>query len=92
MFGDAALDAIRYRGGAFVPRLSGVRSQVLPLARHTQQSAELWISVWLVRLAVRLGWVYVVLVTDSQVSACQFLSRRASTWLSGQQKLLRHWF
>ena len=56
MFGDAALDTIRYRGGAFIPRLSGVCSQVIPPARHTQQSAELWVLVWLVRLAVRLGW------------------------------------
>ena len=45
--------------------------------------------MWFVRLAVRLGWGYVVLVTDSQVSACQFLSLRACTWLSRQQKLLR---
>ena len=89
MFGDAALDTIRYRGGAFIPRLSGVRSQVIPPARHTQQSAELWVLVWLVRLAVRLGWSYVVLVTDSQVSACQLVSLRASTWLSRQQRLLR---
>ena len=88
MFGDAALDTIRYRGGAFIPRLSGVRSQVIPPARHTQQSAELWVLVWLVRLAVRLGWNYVVLVTDSQVSACQLVALRASTWLSRQQRLL----
>ena len=54
-----------------------------------QQSAELWVLVWLVRLAVRLGWCYVVLVTDSQVAACEFLSLRASTWLNRQQRLLR---
>ena len=54
-----------------------------------QQSAELWVLVWLVRLAVRLGWCYVVLVTDSQVAACRFLSLRASTWLNRQQCLLR---
>ena len=29
MFGDAALDAIRYRGRAFTPRLSGIRSQII---------------------------------------------------------------
>ena len=45
--------------------------------------------VWLVRLAVRLGWSYVVLVTDSQVAARQFLSLRASMWLNRQQRLLR---
>ena len=45
--------------------------------------------VWLVRLAIRLGWCYVVLVTDSQVAACQFLSFTASTWLNRQQRLLR---
>ena len=56
MFGDAVLDAIRYRGGggAFIPKLSGIRSQVIPPEMHTQQSAELWVLVWLVRLAVRL--------------------------------------
>ena len=30
-----------------------------------------------------------MLVTDSQVSACQLVALRASTWLSRQQKLLR---
>ena len=64
MFGDAALDAIRYRG-AFIPKLSGIRSQVIPPERHTQQSAELWVLVWLVRLVVRPGLCYVVLVTGS---------------------------
>ena len=51
MFGDA----IRYRGAAFIPKLSGIGSQVIPPERHTQQSAELLILLWLVRLAVRLG-------------------------------------
>ena len=87
MFGDAALDAIRYRG-AFIPRLSGIRSRIIPPERHTQQSAELWVLVWLVRLAVPLGWGYVILVTDSQVAACQFLSLTASTWMNRQQRLL----
>ena len=42
MFGDAALDAITYPGGAgFILWLSGIRSQVIP--------AELWVLVWLVR-------------------------------------------
>ena len=45
--------------------------------------------VWLVRLAVWLGWGYVVLVTDSQVATCQFLLLRASTWLNRRQHLLR---
>ena len=84
MFGDAVLDIIRYQGGAFIPKLSGIRSQVIPPERHTQQSAKLWVLVWLVRLAIRLGWCYVVLVTDSQVAACKFLSLRASTWLNRQ--------
>ena len=70
-------------------KLSGIRSQVILPERHTQQSAEFWVLVWLVRLAVRLGWCYVALVTDSQVAACQFLSLRASTWLNRQQRLLR---
>ena len=30
-----------------------------------------------------------MLVTDSQVSACQLVALRASTWLSRQQRLLR---
>ena len=52
MFGDAALGAIRYGGGGFIPRLFGIRSQIIPLGRYTQQSAELWVLVWLVWLAV----------------------------------------
>ena len=90
MFGDAALDIIRYRGGGgVIPRLLGIRSQVIPPEQHTQQSAGLWVLVWLVRLAVQLGWCYVVLVTHSQVAACQLFSLRASTWLNRQQRLLR---
>ena len=90
MFGDAAMNVIRYRGGGgcFVPKLSGIHSQVVPPERHTQQSAELWVLVWLVQLAVRPGCCYVILVTDSQVAACHFFSRRASTWLNRQQPLL----
>ena len=43
LFGDARLDIIRYRGGggAFIPKLSGIRSQVVPPEIHTEQSAEL---------------------------------------------------
>ena len=48
VFGADALDAMRYRGGAFILRLSGVRSQVIPPHLHTQQIAELWVMVWLV--------------------------------------------
>ena len=36
-----------------------------------------------------LGRGCVILVTDSQVAACQLLSPRASTWLNRQQRLLR---
>ena len=86
MFGDVALDVIRYRGGggAFILKLLGIRSQVIPPERHTQESAELSVLVWLVQLAVQLGWCYVVLVTDSQVAACQFLYLRACIWLNRQ--------
>ena len=75
--------------GAFIPKLSGIRSQVVPPERLTHQSAELCVLVWLVWLAVRLGWCYVVLVTDSQVAVCQFLSLRSSTWWNTRLRLLR---
>ena len=54
MFADAALDAIRHRGGPFIPKLLGIRSQVIPPERHTQQSAKLWVLLWLLTLALRL--------------------------------------
>ena len=84
LFGAAALDVIRYRGGGglFVPEMSGIWSEVIPAEIYTQQSAELWVLVWLVRLAVRLRWCCVVLVTDSKVLAWQLLSLRACTCLS----------
>ena len=66
MFGDAALHIIQYRGGRGVyTDAVGYSFAGYPPERHTRQSAELWVMIWLVRLAVRLGWCYVVLVTDS---------------------------
>ena len=68
MFVDAALDVFRYRAGLFLPGTHEVRSIVIPPSRHTQQSAELWGLCWAMRAARRLGWQFLILVTDSQVA------------------------
>ena len=89
MFVDAALDVFRYRAGIFMPGKHEVRSVVIPPSRHTQHSAELWGLCWAVRLAKRLGWRFLVLVTDSQVAGAEMVMLRARTWLRRQSKLLR---
>ena len=89
MFVDAALDVFRYRAGMFMPGKHEVRSVVIPPSRHTQQRAELWGLCWAVRLAKRLGWRLLVLVTDSQVAGAQMVSLRSRTWLHRQNRLLR---
>ena len=68
MFVDAALDVFRYRAGLFLPSTPEVPSIVIPPNWHTQQSAELWGLCWAMRLARRLGWRFLVLVTDTQVA------------------------
>ena len=89
MFVDAALDVFRYRAGLFLPSTHEVRSVVIPPNRHTQQSAELWGLCWAMRLARRLGWRFLVLVTDSHVAGAQVVSLRARAWLHRQNRLLR---
>ena len=66
MFVGAALEFFRYRAGLFLPSTHEVRSIVIPRNRHARQSAELWGSCSAMRLARRLGWPFLVLVTDSQ--------------------------
>ena len=78
MFVDAALDVFRYRARLFMPGKHKVRSVVIPPSRHTQQSAELWGLCWAVRLAKRLGWRFLVLVTDSHIAGAQMVSLRAA--------------
>ena len=77
---DAAMDGVRYSAGAYIPCLRGVRTSVLP-SSHTQQSAELWAMVWMIRLAVPLQWRLLVLVSDLAVASTQLLKLRPSTWL-----------
>ena len=80
---DAAMDAVRFRVGAYIPKLHGVRMAVLP-GSHTQQSAELWALVWMLWLAVRLRWKMVVLVSHSVAASTQLVTLRGSTWLRCQ--------
>ena len=89
MFVGAALDVFRYRAGLFMPGTHEVRSVVIPPSQHRQQSAELWGLCWAVRLAKRLGWRFLVFVTDSQVAWAHMVSLRARTWLHRQNRLLR---
>ena len=59
---DAAMHAVRYRAGVYIPKLRGVRTVVLP-GSHTQESAEWWALVWMLWFVVRLHWKMVVLVS-----------------------------
>ena len=71
------------------PGTHETRSIAIPPNRHTQQSAELWGLCWAMQLARRLGWRFLVLVTDSQVAGAQVVSLRERTWLHRQNRLLR---
>ena len=75
---DAAWDLFSYRVGGFSPQV-GARSWVVPVARHTQQTAELAGLCWGVRMALRLRWDCLLLVTDSEVASAQLVQLKAST-------------
>ena len=85
---DAAWDLFSYRVGGFSPQV-GARAWVVPVARHTQQTAELAGLCWGVRMALRLRWDCVLLVTDSEVASAQLVQLKASTWLKIQHAMLR---
>ena len=74
MFVDAAPDVFRYGAGLFMPGKQEVRSVVIPPSRHTQQSAQLLGLFWAMTPAKRLGWRFLVLVTDSQVAGALYPS------------------
>ena len=85
---DAAWDLFSFRVGGFSPQV-GARTWVVPAARHTQQTAELAGLCWGVRIALRLRWDCVLLVTDSEVASAQLVQLKASTWLKIQHAMLR---
>ena len=85
---DAAWDLFSYRVGEFSPQV-GAGSWVVPVARHTQQTAELAGLCWGVRMALRLRWDCLLLVTDSEVASAQLVQLKASTWLKNQHAMLR---
>ena len=68
----------------------GVRSVVARRLRaQSQQLVELQSLVWGVRLAARLGYTTVTLVSDSEVAIAQLLKVRAKSVLSARQSVLR---
>ena len=71
MFGDAALDVIRYRGGGgfYTEAVRYSLAGYFPGKAYAAK-CRAWVLVWLVWLVVRLGWCYGVLLTDSQMAAC----------------------
>ena len=69
---DAAWDLFSYRVGGFSPQVAA-RAWVVPVARHTQHTAELAGLCWGVRMALRLQWDCVLLVTDSEVASAQLV-------------------
>ena len=85
---DAAWVLFSYRVGGFSPQV-GARSWVVPVARHTQQTAELAGLCWGVRMAFRLRWDCLLLVTDSEVASAQLVQLKASTPLKIQHAMLR---
>ena len=46
--------------------------------------------LWLVRLVISLGGRFVVIMVDSEVTACLFVALCASTWINRQRLLLRN--
>ena len=90
MFGDAVLDAIRYRGGG-----GGLYTETVGYLFVDCSPGKAYATKWRAlgfgvagKMAVQLGWSHVVLVTDSQTAACHFLSLRVSKWLNRQKRLL----
>ena len=85
---DGAWDLFLYRVGGFSPQV-GARSLVVPVARHTQQTAELAGLCWGVRLPLRLRWDCLLLVTDSEVASAQLVQLKASTCSKIRYAMLR---
>ena len=89
LFVDGAHDGPSWRMGGFSEFL-GVRSVVARRLRaQSQQLVELQSLAWGVRLAARLAYATVTLVSDSEVAIAQLLKVRAKSVLSGQQSVLR---
>ena len=89
LFVDGAHEGPSWRMGGF-SKFLGVRSYVARRLRaQSQQLVELRSLVWGVRLAVRMGYTTVTLLSDSEVVIAQLLQVRAKSVLGTQQSVLR---
>ena len=89
LFVDGAHGGLSWRMGGFSDFL-GVRSVVPRRVRsQSKRLVELQSLVWRVRLAPRLGYTTVTLVSDSEVAIAQQLTVRSKSVLDAQQSVLR---
>ena len=88
-FVDGAHDGPSWRMGGFSEFL-GVRSTLARRLRaQSRQLVDLQSLAWGVRLAARLGYTTVTLVSDSEVAMAQFLQVSAKSVSVAQQAVLR---
>ena len=89
LFVDGAHDGPSWRMGGFSEFL-GVRSYVARRLRaQSQQLVELQSLAWGIRLAVRLRYTTVTLVSDFEMAIAQLLQFKAKSVLGAQQSVLR---
>ena len=89
LFVDGAHDGPGWRMGGFSSQV-GVRSALARVcSAESQQLVELQALAWGVRLAGRLGYRVLTLISDSEVGIAQLMGLRAKNVLKAQQQVLR---